>query len=264
MGRLRTSVLVAALLGSAPVWAQEREDQATLEERAKAAGEQFDLFTLCRPMNLIIEEVDKEATEFGLTRDAIQAAFESRLRAANLYDEDARESLHVAAGFLGPAMSLRVSYSKQMVDAFGESGTAVTWSRTSYGTHGNDAGATLNSLSQLLDPFLADHLRVNEMACSLRRIFQQIPDSDLITQAEWAMIRLENSAPEEWQAYWEAGVKFEEAAAAVQSKSPFEFADYKARTVWLGPLAYSIAHMLWDGVRDRPDGEPCAVNGPCR
>ena len=47
-------------------------------------------------------------------------------------------------------------------------GFAAVWEQGSTGTHRRDASYVVGSVSQLLDRFLAEFLRVNESACELR------------------------------------------------------------------------------------------------
>lgn len=49
--------------------------------------EHFQLFNACRPMRLYIEELPGSATSIGLSKTALQAAAESRLLAARLYED---------------------------------------------------------------------------------------------------------------------------------------------------------------------------------
>ena len=55
--------------------------------------ERFSLFDNCSPMDLVVEGLHPAALEIGLTDASIQAALESRLRSARLYDSDVRQYL---------------------------------------------------------------------------------------------------------------------------------------------------------------------------
>ena len=44
-------------------------------------------------------------------------------------------------------------------------GVATTWVRGSAGTHGGDAGYIRSGVSEYMDTFLLEYLRVNEEAC---------------------------------------------------------------------------------------------------
>ena len=134
--------------------------------------ERFDLFNACRPMGLVIEHLHDHAAAIGLTREALQAAAESRLRAARLYSDDSANAgftyLYVQVSVAGQAHAISVRYNKRLTDEFGISGWAVTWQSGSTGTHSGQAGFIVSSLSRHLDKFLAAYLRVNEAACEAR------------------------------------------------------------------------------------------------
>lgn len=156
--------------------------------------DRFQLFNACRPMQLQVEGLGDDAAEIGLTGEALQAAAESRLRAARLYlpspalaDFDleidlekwvaeyqkwATENplydapvLYVNVNVFGPAFSVSVRYLRLVSNAFGHAGVATTWDAASTGTHGRGAGYIVSALSRHLDSFLAAYLRVNEEAC---------------------------------------------------------------------------------------------------
>ncbi len=134
----------------------------------------FELFNACRPLRLVVEGLPERAAEIGLTKERIQTAAESRLRAARLYtelffDEDwtsPRAYLYVNVNALGPAFSLDITYNKWVRDEeFDLSGRARTWHTGSLGTHGGDAGYILQGVSEHVDLFIAEYLRVNEASC---------------------------------------------------------------------------------------------------
>ena len=62
---------------------------------------------------------------------------------------------------------MRLEFKKRVSDSLsGESFFAGTWdSSVTIGTHGRDANYILQSLSELLDRFVLEYLRVNEAAC---------------------------------------------------------------------------------------------------
>lgn len=91
--------------------------------------------------------------------------------------------LYVNVSVTGEAFSIYLGYRKMLFDSFlvrsspsAESlsaaeavrglGSATTWKLGSTGTHGNDEGFVTLHLSQALDEFLVEHLRVNEAACA--------------------------------------------------------------------------------------------------
>ncbi len=139
---------------------------AHAQEDAKSLLARFKLFNECKPMKLIVEGLHDDASKIGLTEVQLQAAAESRLRSARLYDAAETPYLYVQVNVVGPAYNISVEYNKVVFDlASGESSLAATWDRGSTGTHGREAGYILSSVSQHMDQFLVEYLRVNEEHC---------------------------------------------------------------------------------------------------
>lgn len=114
-----------------------------------------------------MERLNDDAGKTGLTEARLQAAAESRLRSARLYDSDAVAYLYVNVNVVGRAFNIRLEYEKLVRDvATGKLGRAPTWNTGGIGTHGGDAGYIVSTLSEKLDQFLVEYLRVNESACS--------------------------------------------------------------------------------------------------
>lgn len=153
-------LLLAYLLLAVPLPAAAQDDAANRMER-------FALLSDCQRMLLTVEGLSEDAADIGLTRDSLIAAAESRLRAARLYtDALPGPVLYVNVTVIEVAFSINLELKKAVLDpASGEIGLATTWDTGSTGTHGGDAGYVVNSVSQHLDHFLADYLRVNESAC---------------------------------------------------------------------------------------------------
>ena len=148
---------LAALLGTSA----GAQDTQTPSER-------FQLFNECRPMFLSVTpyEGDADYAAIGLTTDRIQTMAESRLRAARLYDADAETILSVFVRVSSRAFTSEVSYYKPLYDVVSDvTAYAKTWIKSSVGTHGGDAGYILQGLSEKLDEFILEYLRVNEAAC---------------------------------------------------------------------------------------------------
>lgn len=129
----------------------------------------FQLFNACRPMRLLVEHLPDEGRKIDLTREILQAAAESRLRAARLYTEDADKAdfstLYVNVNVTSFAFDISLEYHKLVTDKFGRAAPAMTWRTGSTGTHGKDGGFIVSQLSQYLDEYLAAYLRVNEGDC---------------------------------------------------------------------------------------------------
>ena len=130
--------------------------------------ERFELFNACRPMALVVESLNDDAGKIGLSKDTLQAAAESRLRAARLYAEEVEKThgsyLYVNVTVVGRAFSTDIHYQKPVTDEFGVLSLTTTWDTSFVGTAG-DASYIVQGLSQLLDEFLVAFLRVNEEAC---------------------------------------------------------------------------------------------------
>ena len=137
---------------------------------APAAAEELDrfaLFAACAPMRLVVERLDADATEFGLTEDAIRNAAESRLRSARLYDAQGQQVLYIAVRVHGYLARITLHYNKLLHDALtGGREYAPTWIDGSIGVYLGDTGSVVSELGLLLDRFLVEYLRVNEAACS--------------------------------------------------------------------------------------------------
>ena len=134
--------------------------------------DRFRLFNECGPMNLVVEEYKDDAdwTDIGLTVDRIQTMAESRLRAARLYDATGFPILYVNVNVEARGFSLNVNYRKWLYDPVSdESFDATTWTIGGAGTHRGDAGFILQGLSEYLDSFILEYLRVNEDACDQTR-----------------------------------------------------------------------------------------------
>ena len=179
-----------------------------IEAQHKLEIQRFRLFNGCRRMKLLVASLDDEAADIGLSEERIKTMAESRLRAARLFIDAAalrkkterkeiameaqglsaaligaargvalasyvaRACLFVHVNVVGGAFSCDVQFLKRLYDPIlglsGKPGTAVTWHVVVTGTHGGDAGYILQSLSETLDRFLMEYLRVNEEACGSR------------------------------------------------------------------------------------------------
>ena len=152
---------VLAVTAALAVGAAHAEEMS-FEERV----ERFQLFNHCRPMDLIVEGLDSDADEIGLTEESLTAAVESRLRAARLYDEDVAPFLYLNVQVGRRAFGIWLEYKRWMCHSDSDlCGYAITWDTGSMGTHGGDAAFIRSSVSEHMDTFLLEYLRVNEEAC---------------------------------------------------------------------------------------------------
>ena len=129
--------------------------------------EYFQLFTNCAPLNVMIGvEVSKDSM-LKLDQSALQAAVESRLRAARIYGNAAIvPALIIGIDVVGRAFVTHVILKKDVTDTTtGIRDMATTWRDGVVGTHGDNAQIVVSSLSGAIDRFLVEYLRVNEAAC---------------------------------------------------------------------------------------------------
>ena len=119
-------------------------------------------------MELVVEVLSEDAADIGLTEARIQTIAEARLRSARLYADfmPLLPYLYIRVSVVGRAFSYEVTFVKSLYDpATDTQGLADTWEVGVTGTHGGDAGYVLQALSESLDTFLVEYLRVNEAAC---------------------------------------------------------------------------------------------------
>ena len=130
----------------------------------------FKFFADCRPMRLVVESLSPDASKIGLTKEAIRAAAESRLRSARLYRSIGFSPyLYINVNVVGRGFDISLDFKKNVYDPLSENmGVATTWERGSAGTHGGNANFLLSSISRHMDKFLVEFLRVNEKACEKR------------------------------------------------------------------------------------------------
>ena len=121
-------------------------------------------------MRLAAESLHEDAAEIGLSKEALEIAVRSRLRAARIYSENPSDGsfsyLYINVNVTSSAFHIAVQYLKTVMDlATMLEVTAVTWSAGSTGTHGRNAGYILSAVSQDTDKFIDEYLRVNADAC---------------------------------------------------------------------------------------------------
>ena len=131
--------------------------------------DRFRLFTGCVPLGINVYMQGDQADEIELTEERVRTVAESRLRAARLYDSrDGVPYLAVTILTLddGPAFVTRIQLAKWLRDDIsGLERGSFMWERLFYGTHGGDAGFIMQGLSEDLDGFILEYLRVNEGYC---------------------------------------------------------------------------------------------------
>lgn len=175
----RLLVVTAFFLVSVPTCAgaralspEQREQVAVVEDLLEEAMSRFGLFTDCEPISLLVMPPERL-----VRREQLEAAVESRLRGARLFRDDDPLTLMATSGrgglltvnvmVIGQAFSILLSFQKPLYDSVLDvTWFAGNWTELSTGTHGGDGGYILQNVSQAVDSFLVQFLRVNELACA--------------------------------------------------------------------------------------------------
>ena len=148
---------LAVLALAAPLEAQEVTDE-----------DRFRLFTECADVSLSV----LMGAEIGLTEIRISTMARSRLRAARIYGGVVDPGVFVE-GFLsivvevyGDAAALQILFWKYHIDRFGGRGFATAHiKRPVLGFPGDDTASTMQRLTEIVDTFIDEYLRVNGEWC---------------------------------------------------------------------------------------------------
>ena len=143
---------------------------------AEARRNHFQLYNACKPLDIAVTHDIGESMRV-LVEEEIEAALESRLRAARLYDSESSSYLSIYVQLLesrvggrqvGWVYATDFEFVKRVRDkASGISRLLPTWKRGHLGI-APDSGvgdAILGIIRGSMDQFLADYLRVNESMC---------------------------------------------------------------------------------------------------
>ena len=165
VGALISTVVIGQCTGS-----QERnpknDDSLTNEFTLDERVERFRLFNFCGPIDFVIEGLSEDASGINLNTTALTTVVESRLRSARLYDAEASPYIYLNVTVVGRAFSVSLNFKKDLYDRLsGEYLPATTWNDGVTGTHGSQPSFVVSAVSQLIDQFLVEYLRVNESDC---------------------------------------------------------------------------------------------------
>ncbi|MCY4151797.1 MAG: hypothetical protein OXE94_06120 [Aestuariivita sp.] len=160
------AVFAVILLAALPAQAEEVSNQD------RALGNE------CRPFRLVVEDMTEDATKIGLTKDQVEITIRSRLRAAQIYEEDfPAPAFYVHINVIDRAFNINFQFIRfiegytrdyfpiSFDDALLKSFFAITWDTGILGVHGGDADYILSALARATDLFVDDYLRVNAEAC---------------------------------------------------------------------------------------------------
>ncbi len=143
----------------------------TVQASANEALSDFDRFTLwnsCNPLGLHVEVIDlrEKAQEIGLTTDRVETLVRSRMRAARIYDEDGFNYVLVHIQVIGGAYSLYFALGKYLYDSSSNTSSFTSaWRRIVTGVHGGSSEHILSVVSEGIDEFVDEYLRVNSSVC---------------------------------------------------------------------------------------------------
>ena len=143
------------------------ELQATIMEMRQR---RVQLFNNCEQMSLSVQFMSKDSAIANIEdiEDRIQTMAESRLRAARLFTDSASNNLYVGLTVSGPAFSAYMHYAKPLYDAVsGLTCRSPSWLfQVGSGTHGGNAEGVLHRVSEAIDLFVLEYLRVNDSVCA--------------------------------------------------------------------------------------------------
>ena len=130
--------------------------------------DRFQLFADCSPMTIIVESLKQDATDVGLTKKQIETTVRSRFRAARIYNRDATEiAFYVNVNVVKSAANISISLIKPVIDTHTlQVQVTSTWTRGTLGLHGGNSSRILWTLSEEIDDFIDEYLRVNANACN--------------------------------------------------------------------------------------------------
>ena len=161
-------LMIASVLCLAAASANGQEVSPILAEL-----ESFELFADCQPIYLTVF-VQADAPEVsGLTEERVKTVAESRLRAARLYESDIEilpniGMLHVAVYVQEQTRAAisKIEFLKPFSDQFtGQYRHTGTWETNRIGIAGVDGNLVMQGVSEMMDEFINEYLRVNEQSC---------------------------------------------------------------------------------------------------
>ena len=179
MRRIQAStILIFALSLSANVWSVRLGPPISNDEAfrlglisGEEARDKFRLWTGCGPIGLRVYV--QNGNVVGLTKETIEITARDRLRNARIYEDP----IGTADGILRISVLLMKEGDSTFAHMvwleklqFDKSSDLTSWSSTdwrewAFGTHAGNADFILSGISQNIDEFITDYLRVNEPAC---------------------------------------------------------------------------------------------------
>ena len=102
---------------------------------------------------------------FDEIEDAIEKMARKMLEVARLYDKESPVFLAVSVSIVGQAFHISIHLNKTVLDSVSNlSFPSSTWTIGSTGTHGGNKKYIMSNLSQGVDTFIDEYMRVNGSA----------------------------------------------------------------------------------------------------
>ena len=148
------------------------------EAQVVTQQDRFQLWTGCRPVRTMVAVTIEEAPAFRLAEATVARAVDSRVRSARIYSDSGNFGLRVTVNVYSVAYLVRVELHKPVTDrASGRQAITPTWWRGSVGVHSGRSDYILQMVSELMDLFLNEYLRVNAEACARPRASPSAADT---------------------------------------------------------------------------------------
>ena len=170
----RTAGGSAVRVGSLAVVALVLIAAVSAAGQSRPRPDSFQLDNGCNPLGLFVDVGFTDPD--GVTLDRVVDLVRNRLRIARLFDEDAWRwfedenrkpvLLVVTISVFGRAFVLDVRFTREVrVVGTGFQGRATTWSRRMAGERARNGDFMVQHLSEMLDEFILEYLRVNGEYC---------------------------------------------------------------------------------------------------
>ena len=134
--------------------------------------DRFQLWNGCKPLAIFVSQINENATAIGLTKEQVEVAARSRLRAARIYASEVKpgqSSIYVNVD-IGKSGTFLVSVEllkllEDKINGIYGFWSATTWNTYGFGTHGYNSTTIVSLVSQLTDKLIDEYLRVNAGTC---------------------------------------------------------------------------------------------------
>ena len=142
-------------------------------DKTKGSIDEFELYTKCLGVILVVEHLSDDARKIGLKREEIIAAVESKLRSAGLYQSSFfgfsegsvvfLPHLYMHVNVIGQSFCVLLELKKWVHEPLsGQLNYTQTWRSETSGVNGNSSRRILTSVSDLTDQFIDEWNKVNK------------------------------------------------------------------------------------------------------